>query len=251
MLTVAILTHNNSETIAQTIHDLAWSNEILIIDDNSTDSTVQLAQKAGARVIIHDLKNNFAAARMLAMDEAKNDWIFFLDTDERLNAAAVSSIKKINLHSVQEAGFRIHRIDYFWNRHITHGEVRSAVQQGIIRLIHRTRGEWVGKVHERFVPTGSVGTLSGAIEHRSHRSISDFLDKINYYSDIRAAELQDQSRVRTIIEMIIFPPGKFISTYIFRLGLLDGAVGFVYSFMMSFHSFLVRAKILTRHSKYL
>lgn len=251
MLTVAILTHNNAETIVQTIHDLAWSDEVLIIDDNSTDATTQSAQKAGARVIIHDLKNNFAAARMLAMDEAKNDWIFFLDTDESLDKEAVSSIKKINLHSVQEAGFRIPRIDYFWNRRITHGEVRSASHQGITRLIHRTRGEWVGKVHERFVPTGTVGMLSGAIEHRSHRSISDFLDRINYYSDIRAAELFDQSRVRTILEMIILPPGKFINTYIFRLGLLDSAAGFVYSFMMSFHSFLVRAKILTRHNKYL
>lgn len=250
MLTIALLTHNNADTIARTVKDLAWSDEVLIIDDNSTDNTSQLAEKAGARVIIHELKNNFAAARMLAMEESKNDWIFFLDTDETLDKAAVSSIKDINFHSVQEAGFRIPRVDYFWNRRITRGEVRSASHQGIIRLIHRSRGEWVGKVHERFVPTGTVGMLAGAIEHRSHRSISDFLERINYYSDIRALELQDQSRTRTIIEMIVLPPGKFISTYIFRLGILDGPVGFVYSFMMSFHSFLVRAKILTRYSKY-
>ncbi|MEI6326523.1 MAG: glycosyltransferase family 2 protein [Candidatus Roizmanbacteria bacterium] len=249
MLTIAILTRNNSASIEHLIHGLSWASDILVIDDNSSDATVDLAQKAGARSIVHELKNDYSSARTLAMDEAKYNWVLFLDADETLDSDAVASIKKLNLHTAKDAGFRISRVDYFWNQRVSHGEVKSAYQTGIIRLINRTQGEWVGKVHERFIPTGTIGVLPGLIEHRSHKSISDFIERVNYFSDIRAQELVNQSRIRTMFEMVLLPPGKFIYTYFVCLGFMDGAAGFVYSFMMSFHSFLVRAKILSRENQ--
>ncbi|MEI7653106.1 MAG: glycosyltransferase family 2 protein [bacterium] len=246
MLTAVILTHNSAGSIGALLENLQWAAEILVMDDDSTDATVEIAKAHGARVVIHSLKGDFARARNTAMGLAKRDWVLFVDSDELLDQALIHSVKQANLHTSQYAGYRLPRVDQFWNQHVTRGEVWTAAHRGIIRLVHRTRGEWRGKVHEEFVPTGMVTTLAGSLIHHPHQSINDFLADINVYSTIRASELTDQSRLKTTLQMIFFPPAKFFFTYVICGGWLDGAAGFAYSFMMSFHSFLVRAKVLSR-----
>lgn len=246
MLTVVILTHNSVESLGALLDNLHWAAETLVIDDDSTDATVEIAKAHGARVVIHSLNGDFARARNTAMGLAKYDWVLFVDSDELFDQTLIHSVKHANLHTSQYAGYRLRRVDQFWNQYVTHGEVQEAAHHGIIRLVHRTRGEWRGKVHEEFVPTGMTVTLAGHLIHRPHQSISDFLADINTYSTIRAGELGDQSPLKTTLQMIFFPPAKFFFTYVIRGGFLDGAAGFVYSFMMSFHSFLVRAKALSK-----
>jgi len=246
MLTAVILTHNSAGSIDTLLDNLKWATEILVMDDDSTDTTVHIAKSHGVRVVVHSLGGDFAHARNTAMEQAKYDWVLFVDSDELLDDTLIASVKHANLHTSQYAGYRLPRVDQFWNQYVTRGEVWSAAHKGIIRLVHRTRGEWRGKVHEEFVPTGMVLTLAGSLIHHPHKSISDFLADINAYSTIRAGELTDQSRLKTTLQMIFFPPAKFLFTYVICGGWLDGAAGFVYSFMMSFHSFLVRAKVLSR-----
>lgn len=246
MLTAVILTHNSAESLGALLDNRHWVAEVVVIDDDSTDATVEIAKAHGARVFIRSLKGDFAHARNTAMGLAKHDWVLFVDSDELLDQALTHSVKHANLHTSQYAGYRLPRVDQFWNQYVTRGEVRAAARQGIIRLVHRTRGEWRGKVHEEFIPTGMVTTLTGRLIHHPHQSISDFLDDINTYSTIRAGELGEQSILKTTLQMIFFPPAKFFFTYVICGGFLDGAAGFVYSFMMSFHSFLVRAKVLSR-----
>ena len=89
----------------------------------------------------------------------------------------------------------------------------------------------------------AVGTLQTPMDHYAHDGISDFLQTINTYSTIRAEELHDQERRTNAVDILTIPFVKFLYTYVLLRGFRDGPAGFVYSFMMSFHSFLVRGKL--------
>ena len=114
---------------------------------------------------------------------------------------------------------------------------------GIIRLIKKGSGKWFGKVHEEFRSDGQIGRLDSFLNHYPHPTVKEFLKEINFYSTLRARELRDQGEQASIWKVIFFPFTKFVLTYFIKLGLLDGPAGFAYAFFMSFHSFLVRAKL--------
>ncbi len=240
-ISAIILTKNEEKKIEKLLVSLSFCNEILVIDDESTDTTVQKAVKAGAHILIHPKNNDFSSQRNWAMTHAKNEWALFVDADEELSTELKEELIKGQL---QQDVYAIPRRDFFWNTELKHGETRAARTKGIVRLMKKNSGEWKGIVHEEFITNKSVGKLEGFLNHYSHDSLASFVTDINLYSTIRAKELSHQKKGVSVLELILFPPVKFIYTYIVLLGFLDGAAGFAYSFIMSFHSFLVRAKLL-------
>ena len=94
-LSVIILTHNEENNIEACIQSANFADEILVIDDNSDDKTVYLAQQNGAKVISHALNNDFAAQRNFALSSATHDWVLFLDADERITEPLAKEIKQI------------------------------------------------------------------------------------------------------------------------------------------------------------
>ncbi|MDP3974589.1 MAG: glycosyltransferase family 2 protein [bacterium] len=242
-LSVVILTKNEEEKIEQAIRSALFADEILIIDDYSTDKTLEIAQKYKVNFAQRSLNNNFSQQRNFALNQAKGDWIFFLDADEVITSELKVEIKTILSKNSSFCAFYIKRRDIFWGRVLKHGELKTAYHKGIIRLIKKNSGIWEGNVHERFVTTKITGRLKGFINHYSHNSIKEFIIDINNYSTIRAKELQKKCLETNIFQILFYPIAKFKMNYIIKLGFLDGVPGFIYSFMMSFHSFLVRAKL--------
>lgn len=242
-ITAIILTKNEGKSIRKAIDSVSFCDEILVIDDGSTDETVQLAQNSGASVISHALNGDFAQQRNWTMKLAKNNLIFFLDADEIVSEELKSELMKNNLPL---SSYYIPRKDYFWDAELEHGETQKARTKGIVRLMKKSSGIWMGEVHEEYISTEASGKLSGFINHYSHENLSSFIADINKYSSSRADELAKKGKQVSIIELVFFPFGKFIYTYFILAGFLDGPAGFVYSFAMSFHSFLVRAKLLTK-----
>ena len=240
-ISAVILTKNNQNTLERTLKSVSFAKELLIIDDNSTDNTINLAKKYGARVLNRKLNNNFSPQRNFGLREAKEEWILFIDADEVLREELIKEIKQLSESNFES--FYIKRRDIFWGRVLKYGELRSAYRQGILRLIKKNSGEWEGQVHERFVTKKSTGYLKGFINHYSHNSIKEFIMDINNYSTIRAKELHKKGLKTNVFQILFYPIVKFKINYIFKFGFLDGVPGFIYSFMMSFHSFLVRAKL--------
>ena len=143
---------------------------------------------------------------------------------------------------VKENAFYLRRIDYFWNHELKFGEIKKVR----IRLLKKNSGTWMGNVHEEFRIKNSklkIAKLNNYINHYPHPTLKEFISDVNNYSSIRAEELFNRGTKTNVFEIIFLPFGKFIYNYFFNLGFLDGAVGFTYSFMMSFHSFLVRSKL--------
>lgn len=242
MLTAAILTHNDEHRLESCIKFLNFCDEIVIVDDQSTDNTVKIAKKLNAKVDVHPLENDFAAQRNRLLEKARGEWILFIDSDEEVTTELANEI----IATLKEPKYDVYfikREDFFQNHKMLHGEVQTAAKKGFIRLVKKGSGTWKGSVHEEFKTNKETGDLIHPLKHYPHQSISEFIADINFYSTLRAKQLLKEKHIPTITELLFLPTGKFFYTYILKQGFKDKTPGLIYSFMMSFHSFLVRAKL--------
>lgn len=251
-ISAVILTKNEEKNIERCLRSLDFCDEIIIVDDYSTDKTLEIVNKVFKvikfikyRIFERKINNDFAEQRNFGLSKATNDWVLFIDADEEISEELKKEIIGLDprLHRNNTNAYFLKRRDYFWNQELKFGEVKKVRDQGIVRLVKKGSGTWMGDVHEVFHTADNIGKLNGFINHYPHPTLKEFINDINHYSDIRAEELFDREAVTNIFEIIFFPFGKFIYNYFFNLGFLDGPAGFAYSFMMSFHSFLVRSKL--------
>jgi glycosyltransferase involved in cell wall biosynthesis len=244
MLSVIILTHNSEGHVLRALKSASFSEDVVIIDDNSSDNTQEIAKQAGARVFTRPLQGDFSAQRNFGLAQARHDWVLFLDSDEVITPELQQEITDLLSGKPECKSYAIKRSDSFWGQTLEHGEVAHARSKGIVRLVHKRTGRWKGAVHETFHTDSSVGVLQSLILHYPHPTIKEFLSDINYYSTLRARELVQNGARVSLFHLIAYPWGKFCYTYFFKMGFRDNTSGFVYAFMMSFHSFLVRAKVI-------
>ena len=239
MISVVILTKNEEKNIVDCLESLSWYDEIIIIDDNSEDRTLEVAKKMGAKVFTRSLDNDFSKQRNFGLEKADGDWVLFVDADERvskeLREEIQSSIKKDNSDA-----YVIKRTDSIWGKKLKYGETGNIV---LLRLARKNKGKWEGKVHEEWKIEGRIDTLKNHLDHYPHPTVSEFLSDINFYTDLRAKDLFEKGIKSNFISILVYPTAKFLSNYFLKLGFLDGIQGLVLALMMSFHSFLVRGKL--------
>ncbi len=251
-LSVVILTKNYGETIQKTLDSVEFADEVVIVEDplfshlrggNSAESPPQRC-KIPIEIFQRRLNNNFAEQRNFGMEKARGEWILFVDCDEVVTKELTEEIRRvIQKNNLNMFVYYIKRRDFWKGRELKFGEVETARSQGFIRLVKKGSGLWKGAVHERFVTQKNTGVFKNFINHYPHQTIKEFLKEINFYSSLRAKELIAAGKRVSVFEIILYPFFKFVYTYFFKLGFLDAEAGFIYAFFMSFHSFLVRAKL--------
>lgn len=241
MISALVLTKNEEKNILDCLKSLSWCDEVIVIDDNSQDKTTDIAKKTGAKVFIHSLEEDFAAQRNFGLEKAKGDWIFFVDADERVPQGLWYEIMaKTNAPFSPYAGFYLKREDSLWGKKLLHGEIGNIK---ILRLAKKDAGKWAGKVHETWKIKEKTDVLQNPLIHYPHQSVKEFLQEINFYTDLRAKELHKKKVGVSWFAILFYPKAKFFVNYIVKGGFLDGLPGFIFALMMSFHSFLVRAKL--------
>ena len=250
-ISAIILTKNEEKNIVDCIDSLKWCDEIILVNDNSEDRTIELAEKAGANVFKRLLNNDFSGQRNYGLLKTNNDWALFIDADERVSEALateiIGSLRQDLAASDSFDGFNIKRTDYMWEKELKHGETGNIK---LLRLAKKGKGKWRGKVHERWEINGKIGELKNPIMHYPHQTIKEFLKEINFYTDLRAEELYARRIKSNWFSIIFYPKAKFFQNYFIKLGFLDGVEGFILAMLMSFHSFLVRGKLwLLWHKK--
>ena len=182
---------------------------------------------------------DFAASRNRLLKTAKTEWVLFLDTDETVSPELHKAIVKVCAGSGTPAAYRLRRRTHFLGRVLKYGETGHA---RFVRLARRDWGTWQRPVHEVWVGEGQLGTLPGYIDH-AEPTLTEFVAKINRYSELEATYRHELGRRASLLHVALYPLGKFVWNYLFRLGFLDGIPGVIMAFLMSFHSYLTWTKL--------
>ena len=233
-ISAVVLTKNSADKIKSLYTSLKGFDEIIFIDDGSTDKTKALCSKFGITYIKRALKDDFSSQRNHAMDIAKYDWVFFLDSDEKVNSIFTNEVRE-NIKIGGYNGYYIKRINIFFDHKVMGTEMG---EQHIIRLANKSYGRWKRKVHEYWDVKKPLGEISESVVHTTANSITEFINKIIMYYVIHAEENMGSGKKSNFYKVILFPLLKCIKNFIFLNGYKDGVYGFVISVLMSFHSYL-------------
>lgn len=244
-ISVIILTKNEEHNIKDCLETVKWTDEILIIDSNSTDRTVEIASLYNVK-IIHDAPESVTEKRIQSIPLAANDWIFFLDADERVTPELQKEL--MELEPVENInGYYINRRNYYFGQWIKHSGVYPDKH---IRLFNRKFGSITPRiVHEGIEVTGNTGELKGEYLHYSFQNMAQMVDKINYYSSLEALEKLEKGKKISKAGVFTHAISAFIRLFISRKGYKDRSGGFFISFSYAMVNFLSHLKLLKLQGK--
>jgi len=245
-ISLLLLTKNEQDNLKEWgtwIHKLTVINEIIVIDDESTDDTVKILKSLETKnlkvnVFTRKLNNNFSEQRNFGLKKCLNDWVFSLDADEVPAEKTVNYINNLSLKNGQNYSFKRNII--YLKHTLSRGQ---CLNDKPIKIFNKNEGQFVQPVHETWQSSAATIDTQQTIFHYSIKSLAAFLQKINFYSSLRAQELFDQKHHPTLWEIIAYPKFKFLDLYILKFGFLDGTPGIILSLSLSLNSFLTRAKL--------
>lgn len=235
-LTVVIPTLNEEldiENCLKSVKDIA--HEILVVDSGSTDRTLEIAKKFKAKIISYDFKS-FSDTRNFADDNSSGDWILSIEADVTVSKELGDEITK-EINTTKNSAFKIGRVNNIWGKDILHTDW-GPKDDTHIWLYKKGSGKWVGGVHEEFVTNGAVGKLKNYLFHINYRTISEFISKINKYSDVAIRDKVSVSKFACIKD--------FFKRYFYKKGFLDGYHGLFLSYLQSIYHLTLFVKQKTR-----
>jgi glycosyltransferase involved in cell wall biosynthesis len=239
-VTVTVITHNEASNIGAALDSVSWADEVVVVDARSSDDTVDIAREHGARVEVRDWPG-YGAQKNIAADLASNDWILSLDADERVSGPLASEIQALLEQEPAARGYRIPRVAWYLGRWIRSTDWYPDQQ---LRLYDRRAGRWNAlRVHERLELRGEPGRLRHELQHYAYRDISHHLATIDRYTTLAALQSRAEGRRTNIFAIAAHPPLAFARNYLLRLGIRDGAAGFLVSALNSYYVFLKLAKL--------
>ena len=234
-LSVIIIALNQEANIGDCLASVSFADDIVVVDTGSTDRTVELARAYTDRVLTTDWQG-FGPTKNYALDQARGDWVFSLDTDERVPPALQAEILATVAAGGPLDGYRVARKNYFCGRWIRH---LGWYPDYTLRLFRRGQGRFRDReVHEEVVVDGPLGTLKTPLEHYSYRSVSDYVARMDRYARLAAQELAKAGRRPCPGELFFRPLLSFFHLYFIRLGFLEGTPGYTLAVLMSMYKFL-------------
>jgi glycosyltransferase involved in cell wall biosynthesis len=240
-LSAVIITFNEERKLLPAIESVSFCSEVVVIDSGSTDRTREIAEGAGARVILNAPWPGFSVQRNFAIDAAQHDWILAVDADERISPALRAEIEAERAHGFRFDAYRIPRVAFYLGRWIRATDWYPDTQ---IRLFHRRRARWGGSlIHESVQAAGPVGRLHADMEHYPYDDVSEHVRKINSYTTLWAQDAYTSARRTNVFAVAFLPAWTFFRNYIVRGGILLGRAGLTISLLNSFYVFLKRAKL--------
>jgi glycosyltransferase involved in cell wall biosynthesis len=222
-LSAIIITRNEEANIGACLDALAFCDERIVVDANSTDRTAAIAVDKGARVITHDWAG-FGAQKNFALSFAQGDWVLSIDADERVSPALAREIAK-TIADGRADGYEIPRLSSFAGREMRHS---GWFPDHVLRLFRRGKARFSDDlVHERVICDGQVARLSELLAHNSVTRLEEAISRIDRYSTAGAAMLIASGRRVSFAQGITHGIWSFFRAYVLRLGFLDGREGFL------------------------
>lgn len=227
LLSVVVITKNEEARIKNCLDSVRWADEIIVVDDESCDKTVEIAKTFGSKIFVRKMDNE-GRHRNWAYAKAKNNWVLSLDADEIVTAELKDEIKRILSTDCKENGFTIPRRNYIGAYWVRYGGWYPSPQLKLFRK-DKFRYEEVA-VHPRAFMDEPCGHLKSDIIHYSYRNLEDFLRKLNNQTTYEAQKWFSQNKPMRLIRFLWRSVDRFTRAYVGKKGYKDGFIGFVIAF---------------------
>ncbi len=229
-----IITFNEEKNIQEILECFDFCDEIIVVDSFSNDKTVEIAAKNPKVKVIQNKFEDFTKQRNLALENAKNDWILFLDGDERISQELKTEIIETINDSKACDAYYFYRIFFLGKEKIRFSGTQNDKN---FRLFRKSKAHYDDnkKVHETLIVNGSIGFLKNKLLHYSFENYEAFKNKMIYYGKLKGEELHLKGKKYSFFvhwSKVVF---KFIKTYFLKLGFLDGMNGLNISFLQSLY----------------
>jgi len=244
-LTGIVITKNEEHLIKDCLRSLTFCDEVVVVDNESSDQTVAISKKVGAHVYLYK-SSDFADARNYALKKITSKWILYIDADERASDTLRDSIQHVvNNSDSSYSAYRVKRQNFYLGNH------KWPKIELLERLFQRSKLEkWYGKLHESPKVEGEIGTLDGFLLHYTHRNLSEMVEKTLEWSKIEA-ELRFEQNHPPVVWWR-FPRvmvSAFWDSYVSQSGWKVGTVGVIESVYQAFSAFITYARLWEMQKK--
>lgn len=234
-LSVTVIALDQEANIGPCLESVSFADEIVVVDSGSQDRTVEVARGYTHR-IFETSWQGFGRTKNFALDQAQMEWVFSLDTDERVPPALKDEILAVVKADGPLTGYRVPRKNYFCGRWIRH---LGWYPDYTLRLFKRGQGRFRDReVHEEVVVTGPVGHLKTPLDHFTYNSLGEYVSRMDRYARLAARELAKQGRRPYPGELAWRPFFTFLNLYFIKRGFLEGAPGYILAVLGSQYNFL-------------
>ena len=239
-LSVIVTTWNEAENLPACLESVGWADDLLVVDSGSTDDTREIAARHGARVLLHPY-HSAGAQKNWALQQVTGAWVLILDADERVSPELGPAIRAVVEQDGPLDGYFLSRRSYFLGHRIRFCGWRT---DRVLRLFRLGRGLYDDRlVHETLQLQGKSGQLRAPLLHYTYRSFSDYLDKLDRYSERGAADLLHAGRRPGVLTLLTRPAARFLRMYVLQLGFLDGVWGLLLCTLASHSVWLKYARM--------
>jgi glycosyltransferase involved in cell wall biosynthesis len=236
-ISVIIIAGNEEKNIGDCLESVRWADEIIVVDSESTDRTVEIAGRYTDKVFIRKW-DGYASQKNYSLEKAANEWVLSLDADERVSPELLEEIRTLDFAKAD--GFYIPRRNYFLGKVIRSCGWSPDYQ---LRLFRKSKTTLTARqVHEGFSVDGKRDHLKGELVHFTHQSIAGTLAKVAEYSTLEAAEKAQRIHV-TGLKLFFKPLWAFFQHFIMRRGFTDGVHGLMVSIIHAMTKTQVYLKI--------
>ncbi len=239
-ISVVIITKNEEKNIAQCLESVKWVDEIIVIDSESEDKTVEIAERYGAKVFSPEWRG-YGPAKQEGVKQTSHDWVFSIDADEVLTTQLTDEIQTLLSQDDMCDGYLMPRKTNFMGRWINHS---NWYPDHVLRLFNKTKGGFNSNlVHEAIEIEGKKAYLKNDLLHYSYPTLDEYFRKSNIYTRMGAEDLLAQGKKSGFFGICIKPIAAFIKHYFLKKGFLDGMEGFLISFLSAVAVMVKYAKL--------
>ena len=246
-LSGVVICRNEEETIGRCLASLAFCDEIVVVDSNSTDRTRDIASQYTDRVIQQEFLG-YVKQKNFALEQASHDWVVSLDADEALTAELAEEIQTELANSDGSVcGYELDRVTYFLGTWHDRGDWYPDWQ---LRVFPRSRARWTGRdPHDRVALNGASKRLRHRLEHFNYRDLSDQIQTIDRFSAHQAQAMFEEGVRFRLIDLLVRPLYRFFKGYVLRQGFRKGLPGFLVSVSSGYYVFMKYAKLWELESR--
>jgi glycosyltransferase involved in cell wall biosynthesis len=238
---VYVIAYNDEPNMRACLESVRWADELIVVDSHSTDRTEAIAREFTDRIYQVDFAG-FGALRNRAVSFCTHEWVFSLDSDERMTPELREEIERLLDQGPEADAYFVPRKNFFLGRWIRHCGWYPDYRQP--QLFRRSRFRYRDElVHEGFECDGPVGRLSQPVLQYPFRDIDHYIAKQDRYSDLMARRMAGQGRRFAVHQLVTHPLGSFLKMYLQRRGFLDGMPGLILSGLYAYYTFIKYAKL--------